>query len=161
MPARKLTTKEDSGQSNLDAIDKAIVNTLIDDARQSLRDIAKKVGVSVATAMHRVHRLERSGIIKKSTLDLDYEKLGFDVQVIIQLIVSKGKLFEVEKKIASHANVSAVYDVTGEHDILVIAKFPSRRSMDAFLKKIQTYDFVQRTETKLILNVMKESPVHV
>ncbi len=161
MPARNLTTKEDSGQSNLDAIDKAIVNTLIDDARQSLRDIAKKVGVSVATAMHRVHRLEHGGTIKRFTLDLDYEKLGFDVQVIIQLIVSKGKLFEVEKKIANHANVSAVYDVTGEHDILVIAKFPSRRSMDAFLKKIQTYDFVQRTETKLILNVMKESPVHV
>ncbi len=145
----------------LDATDRAIVNALMDDARQSLREIAKKVGVSVATVMHRLRELEHSGIINRYTLDLDYEKLGFDVQVIIQLIVSKGKLFEVEKKIASHANVSAVYDVTGGHDVLVIAKFPTRRSMDSFLKNIQTYDFVERTETKLILNVVKESPVRV
>lgn len=145
----------------LDETDKRIINALIDNARQSLRDIAKKVKVSVATVMHRVHRLEKAGVLSHYTVNLDYEKIGFDVQVIIQLIVSKGMLLEVEKKVASHPNVSAVYDVTGEHDVLVIAKFPSRRSMDLFLKKLQTYDFVEKTKTKLVLSTIKEGPIQV
>lgn len=161
MTTPKSTKREDVEPIELDETDKRIVNALMDNARQSLREIAKKVKVSVATVMHRVHRLEKTGVLSHYTVSLDYEKLGFDVQVIIQLIVSKGKLFEVEKKVASHPNVSAVYDVTGEHDVLVIAKFPSRRSMDSFLKKLQTYDFVEKTKTKLVLNTIKEAPIQV
>ena len=64
---------------------------------------------------------------------------------------------DVEKKIAVDSHVFAVYDITGDFDAVVLAKFKSRKSMDAFLKKIQTYDFVERTETNLILNTIKES----
>ena len=62
----------------------------------------------------------------------------------------------VSIRIASAKEVVAVYDHTGYFDTLVIARFKSRRSMDTFLKKIKTYDFVERTETQLVLNVMKE-----
>jgi len=73
--------------------------------------------------------------------------------------ISKGKLFEVEKKIAMHPNVFAVYDITGAFDCQVIAKFKNRRAMDKFLKLIQTYEFVQRTETILVLNTIKEQNI--
>lgn len=161
MASQKSTKRGDVEPIELDETDKRIVNALIGNARQSLRDIAKKVKVSVATVMHRVHRLEKAGVLGHYTVNLDYERLGFDVQVIIQIIVSKGKLHDVEKKVASHPNVSAVYDVTGEHDVLVIAKFPSRRSMDSFLKKLQTYDFVEKTKTKLVLSTIKEGPIQI
>ncbi|MEK6904826.1 MAG: Lrp/AsnC ligand binding domain-containing protein, partial [Nanoarchaeota archaeon] len=83
------------------------------------------------------------------------------VHAIIRLQIAKGKLFEVENKIAVHPNVFAVYDVTGEFDALVITKFKSRKVLDTFLKKIQGYDFVQRTETQLILNTIKERNIKV
>ena len=143
----------------LEEKDKKILDILVDNSRLSLRKIAKKADVSVATVMHHIKKLEKEGIIKKYTAKLDYERIGYDVEVIIEIRISKGKLFEVEKKIAMHPNVFAVYDITGAFDALVLARFPTRRQMDNFLKKLQTYEFVERTETKLILNTIKEENI--
>lgn len=142
----------------MDTRDQKIVNVLLENSRLSCREIAKRIGCSVATVVNRMRELEKNGIIKGYTTQLDYEKLGYDVQAVISLRISKGKLFEVEKKIAVHPQVFAVYDVTGNFDAIVVAKFKSRKALDTFLKKIQTYDFVERTDTKLVLNTFKESP---
>lgn len=145
--------------AEIEGIDKKILNILVENSRLSLRQISKKIKVSAATVMHRIRKLEKSGAIKKYTTKLDYEKIGYDVEVMIEIRVSKGKLFEVERKIAAHPNVFAVYDVTGAFDAVILARFPTRRQMDNFLKKLQTYEFVERTETKLILNTIKEEDV--
>lgn len=142
-------------------IDKSILNVMLENSRLSYRQIAGKIGVSAATAMHRVQRLEKEGIIKKYTALLDYEKLGYDVEVLIDVRIAKGKLIEVEKKIAVDPNVLGVYDTTGEFDAVILARFQNRRKMDFFLKKIQTYDFVERTNTKLVLSTIKESQIKV
>ncbi len=147
--------------SDIDDVDRNIINVILDDSKLSVLEIGKKVGVSGVTVMKRINSLINKSIIKNFTVNPDYEKLGFDVNVIIEMRISKGKLFEVENKIAKHPSVFAVYDVTGSFDTLIIAKFKSRRSMDSFLKKLQTYDFVERTETKLILNMIKEENVKV
>ncbi len=143
----------------IDDLDKDILNALLDDSRLSYRQIAKKVDVSVATVMNRVNRLEKEGIIKGYTTNLDYEKLGFDVNIVVTLKISKGKLFEIEKKVATMPEVFAVYDHTGPRDTTLVAKFKSRKAMDAFIKKIQTFDFIESTETSVILNTIKEKPV--
>jgi DNA-binding Lrp family transcriptional regulator len=139
-----------------DETDKAILNTLMDNSRLSYRQIAKKVGVSVATVMHRVNNLEKQKIIKKYTANLDYEKLGYDIVAIIEIKISKGKLEQMENKIASNENVISCYDVTGDFDSQMIARFRNRKGLDSFLKKIQTFEFVERTRTNLVLNVVKE-----
>lgn len=140
----------------LDKTDKAIINALIENSRLSYRDIAKLLKISVATVMNRVNKLRKEKILNEFTALADYDKLGYDIHVIIDIRVAKGKLLQVEKKIANHPNVYAVYDTTGHFDAIIIARFKNRRTMDAFLKKIQSYDFVERTETKLVLNTIKE-----
>src|SRR3990167_37824 len=145
----------------LDENDKKIIEILTENSRLSYRQIAKKLALSVATVMNRVKKLENEKIIKKYSALLDYEKLGFDIDVIIDVRISKGKLLEVESVIAKNPNVFAVYDVTGAFDAVILARFPNRRKMDSFLKKIQAFDFVERTETKLILNTIKEEQLGV
>ena len=145
----------------IDETDKRILNAVIENSRLSLRQIAKKLGVSVATVMHRLKKLEREKIVKKFAASLDYEKIGYDIEVIIEVRISKGRLLDVEKKIAVHPNVFAVYDVTGAFDAIILARFKTRRQMDNFLKKIQTYEFVERTETKLVLQTVKEENIRV
>ncbi len=141
--------------------DKKILNIVVENSRLSLRQIAKKADLSVATVMHHLKQLEKESVIKKYTAKIDYEKAGYDVEVIIEVRISKGKLFEVEKKIASHPNVFAVYDITGTFDAIILARFRTRRQMDNFLKKLQTYEFVERTETKLILNTIKNESIFI
>lgn len=143
---------------NLDEVDKRILNIILKNSRLSFRQISKAAGISVATAINRIKILEKKGVIKKYSTILDYEKSGYDIEVIVEMRISKGKLLDVEKKIASHPNVFAVYDHTGQTDATIIARFKNRRAMDTFVKKIQTYDFVERTETRLILNTIKEEP---
>lgn len=146
---------------NTDNKDRAIMNVLLQNARMSYREIAKKIGVSVATVMHRINALEKEKVITGYSALLDYEQLGYDITIIVEMQVNKGKLEHVEKKIALHPNVVAVYDVTGAFDVIIIAKFKNRRLMDKFLKEIQTYDFVLRTNTQLVLRIMKEKEIVV
>ena len=141
--------------------DKKILNAMLDNSRLSLREIAKKIGVSVATVMNHVKILEGSGIIKKYSAHIDYEKAGYGVEVLIEVRILKGKLIEMEKKIATHPNVFAVYDTTGSFDAVILARFKSTRNMDNFLKKIQSYEFVERTETKLVLKTIKEGIIAI
>ena len=145
----------------IDETDKNILNTLLENSRLSYRQIAKKIGISVSTVMNRINNLEKEGIIKGYTAYLDYEKLGFDVNILCTLKISKGKLFEIEKKVATIPGVFAVYDHTGPKDATIIAKFRNRKAMDVFLKKIQAFDFVHSTETSVVLSTIKEKNVRL
>ena len=145
----------------IDKTDVEILRVLEKNARLSLRKIAKRVGVSVATVMHRINRLEKEGVIRKYIALLDYDKLGYELEAVISVDVAKGKLFEVEKKIATDPSVHAVYDITGHFDVVVVARFKTRKSLDTFVKKIQTYDFVEKTETAIVLNTIKEDPMGI
>ncbi|PIN87110.1 AsnC family transcriptional regulator [Candidatus Woesearchaeota archaeon CG10_big_fil_rev_8_21_14_0_10_44_13] len=141
--------------------DEGILNALLEDPRLSYREIAKKAGVSVVTAMNRAKKLEKEGIIKGYTTKLDYERIGYEFHVMIDMRVSKGRFNEVESKIAKSPNVVACYDVTGDFDAAIIARFRNRRGLDEFLKRIQKLDFVERTNTKLILSTVKEKEMGV
>ena len=145
----------------IDDTDKKIINVLMKNPRLSVRDIGKEIGVSAVTVLNRMKTLEKEKIIKSYSAYIDYSKIGYDFDVAIKIRVLKGKLFEVEEKIATHKNVFAVYDMTGDFDVLVIAKFKSRKSFDAFIKKVQSYSFVERTETMMILNTIKERFIDV
>jgi Lrp/AsnC family transcriptional regulator, regulator for asnA, asnC and gidA len=146
--------------SSADDMDRRILRVLLEASNLSYRKIAKRLGVSAATIMNRVDRLN-NGIVKRYTVMLDYERLGYDFPAAIKIRVMKGRLFEVEKHVARHPNVLAVYDITGDFDSLVITKFRNRRELDGFVKDLQKQEFVERTETDLILNIIKEDCVRI
>ena len=140
-----------------DPVNDRILEVLLQNSRLSYRAIARKAGVSVATVINRARSMERKGIIKRHTIQIDYEKLGYDIDVAVFMRVSRGKLLDVEKRISLYKNVYAVYDITGTFDVLVLAMFRSRRELDSFIKRVQTFEYVERTETNLILNKVKDS----
>lgn len=142
-----------------DETDTKLLDVLLTDSRLSYRRVASKIGVSAATVMNRIKRLEKEGVIKGYTATLDYEKLGYDLDAIISIKIAKGKFFEVGKKLATLPSVAAVFDVTGNFDCIVICKFKNRRALDAFLKKVQMYDFVEATSTALILSTIKNAQI--
>ena len=86
--------------------------------------------------------------------------MGYDFPVIIDVRVSEGKLLEVEQEIAKNPHVIAVYDITGEFDVSVYAIFKNRHQLDAFVKNLQKMKYVERTNTKLVLNaITKQSKI--
>lgn len=140
----------------LDEIDRKILGELLRDSRLSHREVAKRIGVSVGTVLTRSRRLEQSGIIRGYTAMLDFEKLGYELTVITEVTVSKGKLLEMEKEVAKFPVTCAVYDVTGLTDAMIIAKFTSRKELSSFTKALLAMPFVERTNTHVVLTTVKE-----
>jgi Lrp/AsnC family transcriptional regulator for asnA, asnC and gidA len=141
----------------IDELDLSILRELKKDARKSHRDLAEKLNVAEGTIYNRINKLQESGVIKRFMVDLDFSKLGYDLTVLIGIIVEGGHLAEIEEKISKKPNVSAVYDVTGEYDALIVAKFTERDSLNDFIKSILRLPYVKRTNTMLVLNVIKET----
>lgn len=140
----------------LDQTDVKILENLLSDARLSSRQIARKTGVSVGTVIAKTRRMERNGIIKGYSAILDHERLGYELTVVTEITVSKGKLLEMEKEIGKISNVCAVYDVTGTTDAVAIAKFKNRKELSDFTKGLLAMPFVERTNTHVVLTTLKE-----
>lgn len=139
-----------------DDLDSKILNELVSNARISLRELAKRLGVSVATVANRVSRMEKNGVIRGYTAIINFEKLGYEITAIIKLVIREGRLLEVQKEMANEKNVIAVYDVTGEVDSIVVARFRDRQEMSRFIKKILRMPYVERTITHVVLEIVKE-----
>jgi DNA-binding Lrp family transcriptional regulator len=140
----------------LNETDVKILQGLLEDARFSSRQIAKKVGVSVGTVLARIKKMERGGIIRSYSALLDHEKLGYELTVVTEITVSKGRLLETEKEIAKIPNVCSVYDVTGLTDAVIIAKFKGRADLGQFTKRLLALPYIERTNTHVVLNTLKE-----
>ena len=147
---------EKSSIGEMDELDRKILQAYLMDARSSYRELAHKLGVSTTTIQSRTSKLERSGIIRGYSAIFDHEKVGFQLTVLTEVSVAKGKLLELEKEVAKMPQVLAVYDVTGLTDAMVIAKFRSREELSKFTKALLAMPFVERTNTHIVLTTVKE-----
>ena len=82
--------------------------------------------------------------------------MGFDVTAIIFVQIAGEHVLEAENEIAKETNVLSVYDITGEYDAAVFAKFRDNSSLNSFLKKLLTNRFIKRTTTLVATNAVKE-----
>ena len=140
----------------MDKLDNEIINSLNENARKSFRLISRELKVSLSTIANRIKKMEKDGIIEGYITVINQEKVGYDLTAIINFKIAHGKLIEVQERIAKDKHVSGVYDITGDWDSLVIARFKDRRDLNSFIKKILSMDHVERSNTQLVLTIVKD-----
>jgi DNA-binding Lrp family transcriptional regulator len=140
----------------LDETSLKVLEEYLRDARQSFREIARRTGYSSGTVASRMRELEEAGVIKRYTVQLDYERLGYELTAITEIIVSDGMMLEVGGRISNMPQTIGVYNVTGDSDIMVVAKFKTRQQLSDFTKNITKMPYVVRTKTHVVLNTLKE-----
>jgi len=143
-------------EKTIDELDLEILKILSEDGRRSHRSIAKDLDKSHLTIKKHVDELEGEDIIKGYSVNIDYEKSGYDFIALIELTISKGEMIKVEEQIGNEPNVFAVYDITGTYDAVILARFKSRQELNELVKKINGYEYIVRTNTHLVLNIVKE-----
>ena len=140
---------------SLDKTDEKILKNLMKNARLSARQLALKLGISTVTAISRVKKLENENIIKGYSALINHEKIGYDITAIIEIIAKKNVL-EIENKLSKIDNVCCVYDITGNTDTIIVAKFKEREELSDFVKSLSSMANVENTITHVVLNTAKE-----
>lgn len=140
----------------MDDLDIELIRCLNENARKSLREMARELNVSLTTVSNRVKKMEEEGIINGYIPVVDQEKLGYDLLAVITLRISHGKLMDVQNKLADNPRVCEIFDVTGDWDSIVIARFRNREELNDFVKVLVAMDHVERTNTHMALNVVKQ-----
>lgn len=139
----------------MDELDYKILEKLNENARKSYRDIAKTLKISLTTVSNRIKRMEQDKVIERYIPLINQEKIGYDLTAVINMKISHGKLIEVQEEISKDNHVSAVYDITGEWDSLIIAHFKDRRDLNRFIKSVLSQENVEKTNTQIVLNIVK------
>ena len=139
----------------IDDLEIKIVRALNQNSRKSFREIAKEVGSSAPAVINKIKRLEELGAIKGYIPILDAEYFGYNLMAVIAIRISHGKLIETQEKVAEDPHVFAIYDVTGEWDSIVIARFKGREDLNNFVKSVLAQKYVDRTFTNIVLNIVK------
>jgi DNA-binding Lrp family transcriptional regulator len=151
-----MSEEEEHDDYDIEELDLEILKELSQDGRLSLRSLGDKLSKSPVTIKRHVEILEEKGIIQGYGIQIDYEKLGYDIIALIEITISQGKMIEVEKLMAQNPHIFGVYDVTGNYDAVIFVRFKTRKGLSKMIKKIHASPYIKRTNTHIILNVIKE-----
>ncbi|MCD6154330.1 MAG: Lrp/AsnC family transcriptional regulator [archaeon GB-1867-097] len=141
----------------LNDVEKKILEELRRNSKQTYKELSRKLGLAIGTIHNKIKKLERKGVILNYTVNIDYSKAGYDLTGIIMIKVEGPFIIEVEKKLAEFEEIMSVYDITGEFDIAVIAKFKDREHLNRVIKKILSMPHIERTNTSIVLSIVKEN----
>ena len=139
---------------NLDA---KLVNALLGDGRASLRSLADDLDVSVTTVSNHLSDLEDQGVIRGYTPIVDYDELGYDVTAFIQLKVEGSALPDITERLKGHKQMTSVYEVTGDYDVVAVGKFTDTDGMNAQIKELLTDPDINESNTSVVLNTVNEN----
>jgi Lrp/AsnC family transcriptional regulator for asnA, asnC and gidA len=137
----------------IDKIDLKILELLMQDAKTPYTEIAKKVYVSGGTVHVRMRKMEEMGIVKGTTLSMDYSKLGWDLTAFLGIYLERNSLYdEVCAKLKEVPEVVKVHYTTGDYSIFAkIHCKDTKHLRDVLHDKIQKIPGIHRTETFISL----------
>ncbi|MFD2541572.1 Lrp/AsnC family transcriptional regulator [Lacinutrix gracilariae] len=136
----------------LDEIDHQILDMLIENTRVPFTDIAKKLLISAGTVHVRVKKMEDAGIIKGSSLTLDYKKLGYSFIAYVGVFLKNTSQTKfVLERINEISNVTVAHITTGKFNIFCKIRAKNTEHAKDIIFKLDDIEGIYRTETMISL----------
>ena len=124
-------------RSDLDDIDRRILDTLQENARISNADLAREVGLSPSPCLRRVRELEQAGVIRRHVSLLDPARVGLPLSVFVQVTLERQieqALDAFERAMLARPEVMECYLMTGDSDYLLRVVVADVAAYERFLK---------------------------
>ena len=128
----------------MDEIDLKLLRLLQKNSRTPIKTLAGEVRLSSPAVSARIERLEKQGVIRAYTLDLDPLQLGHHILAYVHLDMQPAQKAEFYPFIAAIPNC-----VTGNYSMLIKVSFPSTQDLDSFIGKLQQFG---KTETQIVFS---------
>lgn len=147
------SVRKTSPAIELDQIDRAIVTTLAADSRLSQRQLAREVGMSAPAVGERLSRLEKLGVVRGYTIEVDWSALGVPLLVYLPIVVSPGvELTEIVASVRSLPELDDLCFVTGSYDLIARMRLRDHAHLqEMLLDRIWPILGIHRVETFLSL----------
>ena len=137
---------------SLDEIDHQILDILIDNTRVPFTEISKRLLISAGTVHVRVKKMEDAGIIKGSSLNLDYVKLGYSFIAYVGIFQEKTQKTEfVLEELNKIPFVTVAHITTGKFNIFCKVRARNTKTAKDIIFMIDDIEGVLRTETMISL----------
>ena len=147
----------------IDNVDLKILQLLTKNAKKPYTEVAKRVYVSGGTVHVRMNKLEESGIVKGTTLDLDPTKLGYDITAFIGIYLEKSSLYDsVFEQLTNISEITNIHYTTGNYSMFVKLYCRDTKHLKEVLHdKIQKVRGISRTETIISLEESLNRHIHL
>ncbi len=136
----------------LDDIDHNIIEALRNNARLSIRDIAKILKLRHSTVHVRIQKLMRDSIIEKFTIKLNNKAVGENFIVFVFIATEK----IIENAAFHHNNIKEVFGITGEYDLVMKCKFADIEEFNDFILSFRKKHNLRKTLTMIATVNLKE-----
>ena len=144
----------------MDKKDEQIIEILKENSKLSTQQISKKTSIPITTVHNRIKKLEKEGVIKRYTLELDNKKLGKDIAAYINIVVDYRLLkeknlsqHELARKLKQHEFVEEAAMITGGTDLIIKVRVKNLDQLDNFVTKyLRNIEGIEKTQTMVILN---------
>lgn len=137
----------------IDEIDRKIIASLGENARESYASIGSSVGLSTAAVKRRVDRLRSEGAIRRFTVEVEPAALGWTIEAFVELYC-EGRVppDRMREMVTSIPEVARAYTVTGEADGILVVRAEDAAHFEKVLGVIRNYPGVRRTRSSLVLS---------
>jgi Lrp/AsnC family transcriptional regulator, leucine-responsive regulatory protein len=136
----------------LDPMDLTILQNLQADGRMSVSELAQMVGMSAPSVKDRIRRMEDRGFIRKFTIDLDKQALGYQLEAIVRIKPRPSNLHLVDKMIIEEPRFTSCDKVTGDDCFIARLALKTIQELDELLDP-----FHEKAETNT--SIVKSSPI--
>jgi Lrp/AsnC family leucine-responsive transcriptional regulator len=137
-------------------LDREIVRLLADDGRRSFTDLAKDTGLSVSAVHQRVRRLEKRGIIRGYSANLDADEIGLPLTAFVSIKpIDPAAPDDAPDLLAHLSAIEACHSVAGEESYILKVRVPDPGALEALLQEIRAAANVS-TRTTVVLSTPYE-----
>lgn len=136
----------------LDPVDTAILRALAGDARTTMAELARSVGLSAPSVTERLHRLEETGVIRGYHADVDPSALGLGLAAYIRIRPMPGQLRKVADLLAALDAIVECDRVTGEDCFIAKAHVHDIEELEQLVDRLIPYAMINSS-------IIQSSPV--
>lgn len=139
-------------RTDLDPVDRRILELLVEDGRRSASEIGRQVDLSPAAAKRRIDRLEQIGVIAGYRAVLDHARLGSQIEAFVELrFVGATQVDDIEGTVAGMAEVVEAFTTAGDPDALVRVRVTDLDHLKRVVDRIRRSGKVTGTKTLIVL----------
>jgi Lrp/AsnC family transcriptional regulator for asnA, asnC and gidA len=135
--------------------DLLVLSHLRKNGRKTLTDLSKATSMPISTIFEKL-KVQQEQLIRKFTILLDFQKLGFYTRVEVMLKVRKEDRDALKQHLLLHRSVNSCYRINNGFDILVDGVFKSINELEEFLEEIDEHFSIDKKQLYFIVESIKE-----